>query len=296
MSEITNKKFPLRLILSVCELSSAAWYKKPDTKIPLQKRGPKPKTDDSTILNAIKNEIKESRFHSEGYKKICARINYKGIIVDKNRVYEIMKKNNLLTSQRPKRNGSSRKHDGTIKTNEPNKMWGTDGKQFYTQQEGRCWMFSVIDHFNDEILGHFICKKGDRFAALEPIKKAVKMRFGNLTKDICKNIDLTLRADHGTQYDSNDFQKEIKFLGFKYSPAFVRSPECNGIIERFHRTLQEQIFDINQFENLEEANIVISEFIDKYNDEWILHRLGLKSPKDYREEYEKKSKIIQKSA
>ena len=126
---------------------------------------------------------------------------------------------------------------------------------------------------------------------LEPIRQATKQRFGNLNKDVVKGIGLFLRADHGSQYDSHDFQSEIKYLGFEYSPAFVRSPECNGIIERFHRTIEEQIFSVHMFEDLEEAREVIGKFMIEYNEDWILHRLGFLSPIEYRKS-ENKNEIV----
>ena len=49
----------------------------------------------------------------------------------------------------------------------------------------------------------------------------------------------SVRHDHGSQYMSDHFQKEIGFLGVKSSPAFVRAPEGNGCAERFIRTLKE---------------------------------------------------------
>lgn len=51
-------------------------------------------------------------------------------------------------------------------------------------------------------------------------------------------------------------------LWLAYSPAFVRSPECNEIIERFNRILQEQVFDIHCFETIEEARVVIQPFVE----------------------------------
>src|SRR5690242_16022522 len=50
---------------------------------------------------------------------------------------------------------------------------------------------------------------------------------------------LTVRHDHGSQYMSDHFQREIAFLGIESSPAFVRAPEGNGCAERFIRTLKE---------------------------------------------------------
>ncbi len=156
-------------------------------------------------------------------------------------------------------------------------MWGTDGKKFRTEEDGWCWFFGVIDHYNDELLAWHATKKGNRFAALEPVHQAVKQTYGAVGQSIADGTGLFLRSDHGTQYDSKDFQNELKFLGLKPSPAFVRSPECNGIIERFHRTLQEQVFDMHQFRNLEEARRAIAEFIE---------RLGYLSPVEYKNQHQ----------
>jgi transposase InsO family protein len=82
---------------------------------------------------------------------------------------------------------------------------------------------------------------------------------------------------------------EMNYLGFGMSKAYVRSPECNGIIERFHRTLNEQVFAVNTFKSLEEVRQAIKEFIENYNQEWILHRLNCCSPVEYRKKYENKA-------
>ncbi len=286
VSAITGRHYPVRLILKIAELSSSAWY---DTRERLkaedkQKRGPKTMLKDHELLAQIVELVKEPLFSGEGYIKIHSRLKRKNIKVGKNRIYRIMQSHDLLNSKKGSQ-GSGRSHDGTIITEQPNKMWATDGKQFYTHAEGKCWFIGVIDHFNDEIKSFHLCKTFDRFAAMESLRNAVRIEFGSIEQGVCNGIDIALRADHGSQFDSNDFQKEIKFLGINYSPAFVRSPECNGIIERFHRILNEQIFYQVQFENLEQANEKLSKFIVDYNENWILHRLKLKSPNEYKQMY-----------
>lgn len=282
----TGKVFPLRVVLKVVDYSSAAWYGKlaQTTEVIVQK-GPKPFLNNDQALTAIKDEIKHSRFHAEGYVKITKRLKRKGIIIAKNRVNRLLRENNLLSANRPIKQGARRKHDGTIITQKPNELWATDGKQFYTEKEGLCWIWSVIDHFNDEILGQFICKSGDRFAAIEPVRQAVKKEFGAVDYQVCKHTKLALRSDHGSQYDSKDFVKEMQFLGLTESKSFVRSPECNGIIERWHRTLNEQVIAVNAFESLEQATPIIEQFTRNYNQEWLLHRLGLQSPTEAKINY-----------
>jgi hypothetical protein len=87
-------------------------------------------------------------------------------------------------------------------------------------------------------------EEGTRFGALEPIRRGVNARFGAFAAGVANG--LTLRHDHTSVYMSNDFQTETKFLGIEPSPAFVRQPfvrqpEGNGCIERFFRTLKEQV-------------------------------------------------------
>ncbi len=281
-SSSKNCCYPKRLILHVAELSPSAWYDKRERikETDKQKRGPRTIISDEDLLQQLKNMLKEPVFVGEGYIKLHARLKQKNVNIGKNRLYRIMKAENLLTHKYGNK-GSGALHDGTIITEHPNRMWATDGKQFYVNQEGKCWFIGIIDHFNDEIKAFYICKTFDRYAAMEPMRMAVKKVFGSIDKGVCKGMNIALRADHGSQFESKDYQKEIEYLGINYSPAFVRSPECNGIIERFHRTLNEQIFKNYTFENIEQANKKLGEFIENYNEKWLLHRLDLKSPREY---------------
>ena len=52
---------------------------------------------------------------------------------------------------------------------------------------------------------------------------------------------LSVRHDHGSQYMSDAFQGELRFLGIESSPAFVRASERNVFAERFIRTLKDNL-------------------------------------------------------
>ena len=82
---------------------------------------------------------------------------------------------------------------------------------------------------------------------------------------------------------SDDFQCEIAFLGIASSPAFVREPEGNGCIERFFRTLKEQLLWVRDFTTLEELAGALEEFRQRYNDHWLLERLSFQSPRQARQ-------------
>ena len=148
-----------------------------------------------------------------------------------------MRENSLLSPHRV-RQGKAKKHDGKIITLSPNVMWGTDGAKVFTVDDGWVWVFSAVEHWNAECVGWHVCKVGNRFAALEPIMQGLERIYGSTGKDVARG--LSLRMDHGSQYLSDHFQKQIRYWGITPSFGFVEEPETNGVAERFNRTLKEQ--------------------------------------------------------
>jgi putative transposase len=78
---------------------------------------------------------------------------------------------------------------------------------------------------------------------------------------------------------SDDFQREIRFLGMESSPAFVRQPEGNGCIERFFRSLREQLLWLRPFETLEELADALRQFRQRYNGHWLIESRQFQSPR-----------------
>src|ERR1035437_9147932 len=61
------------------------------------------------------------------------------------RILRIMQKNQLLSPYRC-RKATGPKHTGTIITEAPNVMWGTDGTRILTVDDGYVWLFSAVEH------------------------------------------------------------------------------------------------------------------------------------------------------
>jgi transposase InsO family protein len=141
-------------------------------------------------------------------------------------------------------------------------------------------VFAAIDHCTAECVGSHAAKKATRFEALEPIRQGVRDRFGVYAQGVA--ADLVVRHDHGSQYVSDHFQAELAFLGIESSPAFVRSPEGNGCIERFFRTLKEQLLWVKPFRNAEEVRRAVAAWVKVYNEHWLIERLGHRTPAEVR--------------
>ncbi|WP_370641934.1 integrase core domain-containing protein [Myxococcus sp. AS-1-15] len=120
-------------------------------------------------------------------------------------------------------------------------------------------------------------KVGTRFEALEPSRQGIRARFAAYGRGVATG--LSIRHDNGSQYTSDAFQKELRFLGAESSPSFVRSPEGNGCAERFIRILKEQLLWVRTFATVEELRQALLDWAQRYSEHWLLDRHNFLSPR-----------------
>jgi len=236
-SPSTRTAYGITRVLRAWDLSRSTFYaqqtrrRRPATG----RRGRTPTLDDAALLAHIRLVIADSPFHGEGHRKIWARLRgLKGIRTSMRRVLRIMRDAALLAPARQPDPVVEQPHDGTIITEAPNVMWGTDATAAVTRVDGTATIIAAFDHCTAECVGIHAARHGDRFEALEPLRQGVRDHFGGLAPAVAAG--LAIRHDHGSVYLSGDFQAELTFLGMTSSPSFVRQPEGNGCIERFFRT------------------------------------------------------------
>jgi len=240
-----------------------------------RRRGPKTPWTDAELTEQIRAVLARSPFVGEGYRKVWARLRLAGVRAGKPRVLRLMREAGLLAPTRIGRSHGPAAHDGTIIPDRPDAMWGTDATAAWTD-EGTATVFVAVDHFTAECVGIHAARKGTRFEALEPLRQGIRQHFDGYREGVAAG--LTLRHDHGSQFMSDHFQTELRFLGITSSPAFVREPEGNGCAERFIRTLKEQLLWIEAFDGVEALRRALLAFKDRYNREWLIERHGHQSP------------------
>jgi putative transposase len=218
-SASAGKPYGLQRVCRVLDIPRATIYAQEQRQaanvVPLQRarRGPKPKVSDADLLAAIRADLAASPFTGEGYRKVRARLRaLRDIRVGRSRVLRLMRENQLLSPHR-RPQGAPVAHDGTITTDRPNVMWGTDGMRIETVEDGWVWVFSAVDHYDAFCVGIHAVKIGNRFAALQPIAQGLKAEFGATGADAGRG--LILRMDNGTQYTADDFLNQVKFWGIR---------------------------------------------------------------------------------
>lgn len=246
---------------------------------PARRRGPTGPCSDDELVERIRGVLASSPFHGEGYRKAWARLRHQGTRTSKERVRRLMRAHGLSAPHHPRRVRGSKAHDRRITTDLPDELWGTDATQSLTR-EGTATIFLAVDHCTAECVGIHAARRGTRFEALEPIRQAVRQSFGDYDKEAASG--LSIRHDHGSQYMSHDFQAELKFLGIRSTPAFVAEPECNGVAERFIRTLKEQLLWVETFDSVDALNDALHRFKRSYNNGWLVQKHGYRTPSQVR--------------
>ena len=254
---------------------------------PPQKRGPKAALSDEELLSIIRQVIYERSqvgFHGEGYRKILFAIrtgsaNRKPVRVAKERLLRVMRENELLSPYRCQHR-PAKVHDGKITTDAPDIMWGTDMTSIPLSSGRKGYVYAVVDHCTQECLGFHVADNANRYSTFEAVKMAVEKVHGKVKEDIA--IGTTLRHDCGSAYLSEYFQDEVEFLGLESSPAFVREPQGNGVVERFFRTIKEQLLWLRAYSTIEELYEAVEIWIKNYNSCWMVAKNGYMTPADFR--------------
>lgn len=289
-SVVTGKPYGVERVCQVWEQARSTFYDRQERAekaaqgLKPGRRGPTPSVSDDALLKLVQEDLNASPFRGEGHRKVWARLHFgKGLRVSRKRVLRIMRENALLSPHRG-RQGKPEAHDGTITTDAPNLMWGTDGAKVLTVDDGWVWVFAAVEHWNAECMGWHVTKHGDRFAALEPISQGLTSLYGSLAADVARGLQL--RMDHGSQYLSDHFINQVRFWGINPNFAFVRQPETNGVAERFNRTLKEQVIHGQIFRNVEEVRQAVAAFVELYNAEWRVEKNGFVSPREARQNWQ----------
>jgi hypothetical protein len=129
---------------------STVYFRRHQRTVPIEecpepkRRGPHGACSDGELIGHIRRVLAESPFHGEGYRKVRARLRYQGIRTSKERVRRLMQEHGYQAPQRVGHPHGPKAHDGTIITETPVEMWGTDMTTTVTTGEGQVCVFIAV--------------------------------------------------------------------------------------------------------------------------------------------------------
>jgi len=141
----------------------------------------------------------------------------------------------------------------------------------------RVRMFNVIDDYNREAL------------AVEPGLSFPATRVTRVLNQLEEEIGLprAIRVDNGPEFISKEFTAWCERRAIEIRYIQLGKPMQNGFIERFNRTLREDVLDAYWFEDLEQLGIIAEKWRYDYNFYHPHKALEYKAPCQYASRYSK---------
>ncbi|MCA9499458.1 MAG: transposase family protein, partial [Nitrospira sp.] len=123
--------------------------------------------------------------------------------------------------------------------------------------------------------------RGRAKEAERALEAACLARFGTLRPEGTPPV---LRSDNGLIFQSRRFRQACRDYRLQQEFITPYTPEQNGLIERFFRSLKEECVWQQHFESFEEARQRIAQWVRWYNEERPHQALRYRSPRQFRHE------------
>ncbi len=168
----------------------------------------------------------------------------------------------------------------------PNHVWTLDFVQDRLHKGPSIRLLTVLDEFTRESL----CIRVERRLRSEDVRLTLEVLF----KDY--GIPAYLRSDNGSEFIAHCVQDWLKTQDTK--PLFIEpgSPWQNGKCESFNGRLRDECLNLEWFDSLKEAQVVIEGWRDHYNQERPHSALGYLAPRKYIQQWRQEQATLRQSA
>ena len=204
----------------------------------------------------------------EGYRSLAFMLLDRDIVaVSPSSVYRVLCDAGLLRRWNRK---VSRKGTGFKQPLQPHEHWHVDisylnicGTFYY--------LCSILDGCSRYIV-HWEIRESMTELDVEVILQRARERFPEVSPRII--------TDNGPQFIAKDFKEFIRISGMTHVRTSPYYPQSNGKIERWHQTIKGECIRPGTPLSLEEAQRIVSLFVEYYNDERLHSAIGYIAPKD----------------
>lgn len=227
------------------------------------------------VLAAIRLVVAEHP--AWGVRKVWAMLRREHALrVGRKRVYALMKSAGLLLPADGTRLASPR---GTVAVEEPNRLWATDMTTVYTTEDGWVGVTPTVDCGCRTALGVVVAKEQDAVTLLDSLRESLEAEFGS--SDAVPD-GLEWRTDHGPQFTGGDARDLCDAWGLDHTFAPIGRPTGNSVVERFIRTLKEEVLWLQDFATVEDVRRAVEAWWPTYNQRRPHQALKYQTPHEVR--------------
>jgi len=174
-----------------------------------------------------------------GYRRVWAYLRYvDGLIVNKKRVYRLMREHNLTVKPNPRLIAKRVSERPKPRPDRPKQWWGIDMTKVMTES-GWVYVVLVLDWYTKKIVGHYSGARATSSDWLEALEKGLNREFPGGVR----GQGLKIMSDNGSQPTSLSFMKACSNLEVHQVFTSYNNPKGNADTERMIRTLKEEFLD-----------------------------------------------------
>jgi len=204
----------------------------------------------------------------EGYRRLCyMMIDADIAAVSPSSVYRVLSNAGLLNKFNGKK---SKKGTGFVQPLQAHEHWHIDisyinicGTFYY--------MCSVLDGFSRYIV-HWEIREAMKESEVEIILQRAREKYPDARPRII--------SDNGPQFISKDFKEFIRISGMTHVKTSPYYPQSNGKLERYHKTIKSTCIRVNTPLSLSDAQRLVTDFVDHYNNRRLHSAIGYITPAD----------------
>lgn len=231
------------------------------------------------LLERIKDIKAEHPFW--GYRRVWAYLRYvDGLLVDKKRVYRLMRENNLTVKPNLRLIAKRISERPKPRPNKPKQWWGIDMTKVMTES-GWVYVVIVLDWYTKKIVGHYSGRQARTGEWLDSLERGLNREFPSGAR----GQGLKLMSDNGSQPTSLSFMKACSNLEVEQVFTSYNNPKGNADTERMIRTMKEELFWLREWENERELSFELDKWVEYYNRSYLHSALGYSTPVQVEEDY-----------
>jgi len=189
--------------------------------------------------------------------------------VSSSSVYRVLREANLVCRWKPKLKlqGVGRE----CRPTGPDQQWQTDIK-YVRGPAGNYYLLSFMDVYSRYIVHHALLRWMDG--------KTVSIEAAAALEKLASAVKPEIQSDHGSGFISREFAETLSSFGVTHKKIRPHTPTDNAEIERYHRTLDERLNEIEVADFTATAE-AIDRIIGHYNHERLHSALSFLRPVDW---------------
>ncbi|MCK5840376.1 MAG: IS3 family transposase [Bacteroidales bacterium] len=237
--------------------------------------------DNQQVLDAIK-ELLGQEFIDYGYIRTTQDLKQQGYTINKKKVYRLMKEHKLLYPKKPVISTEKVyvKYSSPL-CSRPFEVMEIDIKYVYIQGiRKHAYLITILDIFTRIALVWGLNWDMKTQRVIELLNELYSKWLIPYGVDP-KLTQVKIRTDNGSQFIAKLFRSHLNDAGIKNEYIHPGTPQQNGHIEAFHKTVSALVCRKFELDTLEQAVQILTRFYKAYNNKRIMKAILYKTPVEF---------------